>query len=175
MVGAKQREQDTNPLLQSRLLHVPPLPQPVLLLLLQIRLSLHLGLVEPVDDGILPLRHQYAPHLLGVAEAHLADVHGAVLLEVRPRRVDDGDVVLFVALDRVGLGQLGEVGDKVLREGVPLLGVGHAQVDVRAGELVDMELGMMLEVILPDSSSTVGWYPVGNVSGAALRMSWDRS
>ena len=31
-----------------------------------------------------------------VLEADLADVHAAVLFEVGPWRVDDGDVVLFV-------------------------------------------------------------------------------
>jgi len=36
-------------------------------------------------------------HLLIVLEADLADGHAAVLLEVGPGGVDDGDVVLFVA------------------------------------------------------------------------------
>jgi len=38
-------------------------------------------------------------YLALVLEADLADVHAAVLFEVGPWRVDDGDVVLFVACD----------------------------------------------------------------------------
>ena len=36
-------------------------------------------------------------HLSLVLEANLADFHAPVLFEVGPGRVDDGDVVLFVA------------------------------------------------------------------------------
>ena len=41
--------------------------------------------------------------------------------------------------------ELGEVGDEVLGEGVPGLALAHAEVDVRAGELVDVELRPVLD------------------------------
>lgn len=130
-----------------RLVALPQLLQPILALLLQIRLLLDLGLVEAVDDGVLALRDEDALHLPRVLEGDLPDGHGAVLLEVGPRRVDDGDVVLLVALDGVGLGQLREVGEEGLGDGVPGhggggggVGVREAEVDVCGGELVDVEL-----------------------------------
>lgn len=42
--------------------------------------------------------------------------------------------------DGVGLGELGEVHDELLGEGVPFLVVAHPQVDVCAGELIDVKL-----------------------------------
>ena len=69
----------------------------VLALLLQIRLLLHLGLVEAVDNVVLPLRNEDTLDLALVLEAYLPHVHGAILLEIGPWCVDDGDVVLLVA------------------------------------------------------------------------------
>ena len=79
------------------LVSLAELPHAVVLFLLEVGLLLYLGLVEAVDDGVLALGHEDTLDLLVVLEADLADVHAAILLEVRPRRVDDGDVVLFVA------------------------------------------------------------------------------
>lgn len=92
----------------------------VLLLLRQLGLChFDTGLVQAVDDGVLALRDEDALDLAVVLEADLADGHAAVLLEIRPRRVDDGDVVLLVALDRVRLGQLTQVRDELARDGLP--------------------------------------------------------
>lgn len=110
-----------------------PLPQlfeSILLLLPQVRVLLHLGLVEPVHDGVLPLGDQDPLDFLLVLERDLADGHGAVLFQVGPGGVDDGDVVLFVALDRVSLCQLAEVGEEGVGDGVPGLAFGEAEVDV---------------------------------------------
>jgi hypothetical protein len=46
-------------------------------------------------------------------------------------------------LDRVGLGQLGQVGQQVLGDVVPGLALAQAQVDVSARELVDVKLAEM--------------------------------
>lgn len=43
-------------------------------------------------------------------------------------------------LDRVGLGQLGQVGQQLLRDVVPGLALAQPQVDVCAGQLVGVEL-----------------------------------
>ena len=67
---------------------------------------LDLRLIESVDDGVLPLRHEDLLHLALVVEADLSGDHAAVFLEIGPWRIDDGDVVLLVALDRIGLCQL---------------------------------------------------------------------
>lgn len=45
-----------------------------------------------------------------------------------------------LTLYRVGLGELGEVHEEVLWEVIPLLAFLHAEVDVRARQLVDVEL-----------------------------------
>lgn len=129
-------------MLSSRL--IPPQRlDPIVLVLPEIRLLLHPRLVKPVDDGVLPSRHEHAPDLARILERDLADVHGAVLAEVGPGRVNDGHVVLLVALYGVGLCQLREVRDEVLGEGVPALAVLHAEVDVGAGELVDVKLSLV--------------------------------
>jgi hypothetical protein len=85
----------------------------VVLLLLQVGVLFDLGLVESVDDGVFALGDEYLLDLRGVSgwstvggmdtdllvvlEADLAGGHAAVLLEVGPGGVDDGDVVLLVA------------------------------------------------------------------------------
>lgn len=98
-----------------------------LLLLEEVWLRLlDLGLVEAVDDGVLALDDEDALDLALVLEADLADGHAAVLLEVRPGRVDDGDVVLLVALDRVRLGQLAQVGQEIARDGLPGVALRHS-------------------------------------------------
>ena len=100
---------------------------------------LNLGLVQAVHNRILARAHVDPLDLLVVLEAHLTRRHGAILLQVRPGRVDDGDVVLLVALDRVGLGQLRAVREQLLGDGVPGLAVAHTQVDVGGTEVVDVE------------------------------------
>lgn len=87
-------------------LNLPQLPLTILLLLSQIRVFLNLGLIQAIHNRILARAHVNPLYLLVVLEAHLAGCHGSILLQVRPRRVDNRDVVLLVALDRVGLGQL---------------------------------------------------------------------
>jgi hypothetical protein len=92
----------------------------VFLLLLQVGLRvLDAGLVQAVDDRVLTLSNKEALNLAGVLKADLADGHAAVLLEVGPRRVDDGNIILLVALDRVRLSQLAEVRQEGLRDVVP--------------------------------------------------------
>jgi hypothetical protein len=118
---------------------LPQLSLPILFLLPQIRVLLDFGLVQAVDDRILALAHIHPPDLLVVLEAHLACRHGAILLQVRPRRVDDSDVVFLVALDRVGFGQLRAVHEQLLGDSVPGLVVAHAQVDVGGTQVVDVE------------------------------------
>jgi len=73
--------------------------KPVVPLLLQVGLLLHLCLVEAVDDGVFALRHKDTLDFAGVLETDLADFHAAVLFEVGPGCVDDCDIVLLVALD----------------------------------------------------------------------------
>jgi hypothetical protein len=126
-------------LLLRNALNLPQLPLPILLLLPQIRVLLDLGLVQAVDNSVLTRAHIHPLDLLVVLEAHLTRRHRAVLLQVRPGRVDDGDVVLLVALDRVGLGELGAVHEKLLGDRIPGLVVAHAQVDVGGTEVVDVE------------------------------------
>lgn len=112
-------------------------------LLLLKEVGLHLldpGLVEAVDDGVLALDDEDALDLALVLEADLAGGHAAILLEVRPGRVDDGDVVLLVALDRVRLGQLPQVRQEVVRDGLPGVALRHPQVDVGARQLIYVEL-----------------------------------
>lgn len=79
------------------LIPLPQLLEAVLPLLLQVGLPLDLCLIEAVDDGVLALDDVHALHLAGILEGDLADLHAAVLLEVGPGRVDDGDVVLLIA------------------------------------------------------------------------------
>ena len=71
--------------------------EPVIPLLLQVRLLLHLCLVETVDDGVFTLRNKDALYFAGVLEADLSYFHAAVLFEVGPGCVDDCDIVLLVA------------------------------------------------------------------------------
>lgn len=142
---------------------LPNLPEVIVLLLLQVGLPLDLCLVEPVDDGVLALGDEDAADAAGVLEADLADLHGAVLAEVGPGGVDDGDVVLLVALDGVGLGELGEVGEEGLGEGFPgpggrggggavvaVAGGGEAEVDVCRGELVSVEPDVFFPAVLDE-------------------------
>lgn len=76
-------------------------PVAVVLFLLEVGLlDLGPGLGQAVDDGVLALGHEDAADEARVLERDLADVHGAVLFEVGPGRVDDGDVVFFVACGR---------------------------------------------------------------------------
>lgn len=100
---------------------------------------LNLGLVQTVDNRILARAHVDPLDLLVVLEADLTGRHGAILLQVRPGRVDDGDVVLLVALDRVGFGQLRAVREQLFGDRIPGLVVAHAQVDVGGAEVVDVE------------------------------------
>lgn len=91
----------TYPNQEGRLVTLPQLLEPIILLLLEVGLLLHLCLVEAVDDGVFALGHEDALHLARVLEADLADLHAAVLLEVGPGCVDDCDIVLLVAFPRV--------------------------------------------------------------------------
>lgn len=98
------------------LLPLAQLALAVVLLLLEVGVLLHLGLVEPVDYGVFALHHvdffdlgassgaalrgtsrRRGAHQPVVLEADLAVGHTAVLFQVRPRRVYDGDVVLLVS------------------------------------------------------------------------------
>ena len=101
---------------------------------------LDLGLVKPIDDRVFALGHEYPLDLLVVMKADLTGGHTAVLLQVGPRRVDDGDIVLLVALDRVGLGQLGEVLEQVLGDVVPCVALPQSEVDMCAGQFVYVKL-----------------------------------
>lgn len=58
---------------------------------------LNLGLVQAVDDGVNACRHEDLLHLLVIVKADLACGHGAILLQVAPWRVDDGDIVFLVS------------------------------------------------------------------------------
>lgn len=116
---------------------LPQISCSVFLLLSEVWELLDLCLVQAVDDGVLPLRDVDTLDFLLVLKADLAGGHAAVFLQVRPRCVDDCDVVLLVAccsvsvpfsrslwiivltLDRVGLGQLCAVFQKRLRDILP--------------------------------------------------------
>jgi hypothetical protein len=58
----------TYPLLLGCLILLAKLSQPIIFFLLEIRLLLHLRLVEPIDDGILPLWDQDTLHLRMASE-----------------------------------------------------------------------------------------------------------
>lgn len=114
--GSSKRE-STYPLLLHCLVFLTQLFQPVVFLLLEVGLFLHLGLVEAVDDGVLSLRNEYPldlrkgvsiparqtrqrwlkAYLARVLEGDLANLHAAILLEVHPGGVDYGDVIFLVA------------------------------------------------------------------------------
>ena len=88
--------------LSHRLLAFPHLPEPVFPLLVQVGILFNLRLVQPVDDGVLPLFDQdlldldhhessnsgldgaaigcLEGHLFGVCEADLADSHAAIFV-----------------------------------------------------------------------------------------------
>jgi hypothetical protein len=74
-------------------------------------------------------------------KADLASSHAAILLEIGPWRVDDGDIILLVALDRVGLGQLREVLQEVFRDVIPCVSFVQPEIDMCTGQLVYVELG----------------------------------
>ena len=133
------RKISTYLLLLRNALDLPQLPLPILLLLPQVRVLLDLCLIQAVDDRVLALAHIYPLNHLVVLDAHLACRHRAILLQVRPRRVDDGDVVLLIALDRVGLGQLRAVREQLLGDRIPGLVVAHAQVNMGGTEVIDVE------------------------------------
>ena len=133
------RKISTYLLLLRNALDLPQLPLPILLLLPQIRVLLNLGLVQAVDNSVLTRAHVNPPNLLVVLEAHLTRRHGAILLQVRPGRVDDSDIVLLVALDRVGFGELRAVREQLFGDRIPGLVVAHAQVDMGGTEVVDVE------------------------------------
>lgn len=83
--------------LPSNLISLLQLHNPILLFLPQIGKLFDFGLVESVDDFV-PSRFDIdALDLLLVFETDLADCHVALLLEIRPWRVYDCDIVLFVA------------------------------------------------------------------------------
>ena len=67
-----------------------------------------LGLVETVDDGVYAGLDKDFLHFLLILEADLTGGHAAVLLEVGPRRVDDGDVVSLVTCQGVNHVQIGK-------------------------------------------------------------------
>lgn len=90
-----------HPLLCSRVLHLVSRLQNFFSFHGEIRELLDLGLVETVDDGVYAgLNEDFLDFLL-VFEADLAGGHAAILLEVGPWRVDDGDVVSFVTCQGV--------------------------------------------------------------------------
>lgn len=55
----RRKTKTTYPCLLRGLVLLAQIPQPVVLFLLQVGVFLDLGLVEPVDDGVLPLADQY--------------------------------------------------------------------------------------------------------------------
>jgi hypothetical protein len=57
----------THPRQQCGLVLLAQLPQVVVFLLLQVGVVFNLGLVEPVDDGVLPLWDEYLLDLWGVS------------------------------------------------------------------------------------------------------------
>lgn len=132
------------PLELSILVFLAKLLETILLFLLQVGLLLHLCLVEAVDDGVLALRNEDPLDLAVILETNLANLHAAILLQVRPGGVDDGDVVLLVALYGVGLGQLRQVHDQGLGQRVPFLACTHSEVDVRTGQFIDVEPNILL-------------------------------
>lgn len=92
---------NTYPCQLGGLVPLTQLALPVILFLLQVGVFLNLGLVESVDDGVLPLTHKDPldlaeesekevsmsngggmVNLFVVVERHLADCHAAVFLEV---------------------------------------------------------------------------------------------
>ncbi|KAL9121141.1 MAG: hypothetical protein Q9187_002297 [Circinaria calcarea] len=82
-------------------------------------------------------------YLFGFVEADLAGCHAAVLEEVRPGRVDYGDVVTFVAWCAARC-----------RDTVPGLSRLKTQVDVGAGEVVGVKLCSNQERVGHARSST---------------------
>jgi len=136
-------------LLSSNPLLLPLLLLPIRLLLPQVRVLLHLRLVQPVDDSILALLNVDPPHHLLILEAHLPRRHTAALLQIAPWGVDDRDIVLLVAFDAIRLRELGAVGEERFRYALPLIGRvrrREAEVDVGGGEVVDVEPDVLSRV-----------------------------
>lgn len=92
-------------------------------------------LVQPVDDRILPLLNIDSLHHLVVLESYLSGRHISTLLEIRPWRIDHRDIVLLVAFNRVGLGELRAVREQVFGDRCPCLSLVSAkpEVDMRGG------------------------------------------
>jgi len=137
-------------LLRSDPLLPPLLLLSIRLLLPQIRILFHLRLVQSIDKGILPLLHIHPTNHLLIFEAHLTCRHTAGLLQVAPWRVDDGDIILLVALDAVGFRELSAIGEQVLGDVLPLVRRvrrREAQVDVCGGEVVDVEPDVLCYIL----------------------------
>jgi hypothetical protein len=108
-------------------------------LLPQIGILFDFRLIQAIHNRILPLLDIDSLDQLLIMESNLARGHVAAFLEVAPWGVDDGDVVLFVAFDAVGFGELGTVGEQGFGEIVPGFVLAHAQVDVGGREVVGVE------------------------------------
>ena len=121
------KEIDTYSCISRALIPLPQLAQPRFLLLSQVRVLLNLGLVESIDNRVLARYHMYAldlgvvsvelvthnhlvegagrtergtiTYLLVILEPNLTNSHAPVLLQVRPWRVNNCDVVLLVTCE----------------------------------------------------------------------------
>jgi hypothetical protein len=123
--------------LEGTLVSFPQLSPSGFSRLAQVRKLLDLGLVEPIDDGVLPLLNMYALDLVYVIsigtmnestctylplilEPNLTHRHTPILLQITPRRIHNRDVVFLVALNTVRLGQLRTVGQQLFSHPLPV-------------------------------------------------------
>jgi len=127
------------PLLPSLLILLPQLSVAVLPLLSQIRVLLDPGLVEAVDDRVQPLLDVHPLDLFVVVEGYLTSRHAAILLQIGPGSVDDGDVVFLVAFYRIRFGELSAVVKQGLWYFVPGVSLSHSEVDMGARQIVNVE------------------------------------
>lgn len=132
-------DDQTHLLLRSNPLSFPQLPLACRLLLSEVRMLFHLGLVEAIHDRILALLHIQPLDQLIVLEPYLTSRHGTTLLQIAPWCVDDRDVVLLISLNAVGLGELRTVDQEVRRNAVPLLALPETHIDVGTAQVVDMK------------------------------------
>ena len=142
-------------------------------------------------------------YLLLIKKPHLPRRHARILVQIRPGRVDDGDVVFLIAcaepinqsinqishhqslssisciigmwagpgamdwrtFNRIRLGQLRALLHQLLGQRVPCLLGREAQVDVRGGEVVGVELSCRflntVRFSFPPSKRPLSFLPVG--------------
>ena len=101
---------------------------------------------QPRDEA-LPRQHrpqiaqqrQNATHLLVIMKANLPNIHTPILPQILRRRINNRHIIPLIPLNTIRLRQLRQILQQLLGQIIPRPTVGHAKVDVRAGQLVGVE------------------------------------